>query len=922
MIWKKLALLLSLSSSVALAQFTSVTATISDSDGQTWNNGRWSATLYNPFPANPPSIGGVPLTATQLNLGGFLSPSGVLTASMADNSQVAPTGTQWQFTICPNASTQCSTMLSAVSGASENLSTTLSSQLRQTRFPASPTAFGYLDAEIYPIPLPGGQYFNVTNSITRQWTGTTWQNVGGGGGGFPPLVVNVSNWSTGNSAASAQIQFNCNQTQLVSDTGASGFGSTCEDQVFNDYYPGAQYGFPGVGTDANGYGSQQTYSTIKSYANGIKGYLNSTQFLNGAGDINIIDMNTIVKPAWITGSDQGVSQWQSLLQEELEYTGTSTGSSVGTNDAIAVTITPTANTFNVALNSPLINTTAGTQTGTITFVSLTGQNLAIANTSGGYTVAASTVGSLAADLDVPRLVPNTTQQLSARLITFTVHETTPFTAGQYCDLVGGTFNETFKIASVGTPSGGIQSITAYLRYSHYNTAPMYCGGAVGQYVEYSSDTANGQIYLEQVYGSPATNQILVGHQIPGGFATVLQSGSKAVNVYEGGEVVGVVNPIGGIVDGQYLAIMPTPATWASGNSVRNTNNIASVYTDFFTDNIINNPYANVLLHQEGFAGYGGGLGEVGWASLNGGAIGGSWQGLTGGKYKSPYYSVFHNIWSAGLVFDNAPQAIANSAVDIDCPNCAGYLLGVGHIPAGALSQNVGIFNMGDEVAQIYLDHSQSMFHFVGNNYIHGTSIFGDNQLNTSTLISRVIIDECTQGDCPIGLGGALIRNQTSSLDSNGELKLQALGDQATLAWISSASSTFLAGITYDGTNLAIGSRGTHNGNLDLTNLHVYGTCTGCGGGGGIADIQIVLPTSTINANTCTAPATASMTGLSTTSAFSTAFASNPTAVTGWGSTGGLTFTAWPTTNTINWSICNQTGSNITPGAMTLNVGAQ
>jgi hypothetical protein len=65
-----------------------------------------------------------------------------------------------------------------------------------------------------------------------------------------------------------------------------------------------------------------------------------------------------------------------------------------------------------------------------------------------------------------------------------------------------------------------------------------------------------------------------------------------------------------------------------------------------------------------------------------------------------------------------------------------------------------------------------------------------------------------------------------------------------------------------------------------------------------------------------------MTGLATTSAFSTAFATNPNAVTGWGASGGLTFTTFPTANTLNWSVCNQTAASITPGAMTLNVGAR
>lgn len=90
----------------------------------------------------------------------------------------------------------------------------------------------------------------------------------------------------------------------------------------------------------------------------------------------------------------------------------------------------------------------------------------------------------------------------------------------------------------------------------------------------------------------------------------------------------------------------------------------------------------------------------------------------------------------------------------------------------------------------------------------------------------------------------------------------------------------------------------------------------------IANVQVILPTSAIAANSCTTPASVTMTGVATTSAFSTAFASNPNSVNGWGTNGGLTFNAWPTANTLNWSVCNQTTASITPGAITLNVGAR
>ncbi len=86
----------------------------------------------------------------------------------------------------------------------------------------------------------------------------------------------------------------------------------------------------------------------------------------------------------------------------------------------------------------------------------------------------------------------------------------------------------------------------------------------------------------------------------------------------------------------------------------------------------------------------------------------------------------------------------------------------------------------------------------------------------------------------------------------------------------------------------------------------------------IAVNGVALPTSSIAANTCTATSTATATGAATTSVISSVFASDPTAVTGWGASGGLTLRTWPTANTINYSVCNQTASPITPGAVNVN----
>jgi hypothetical protein len=105
----------------------------------------------------------------------------------------------------------------------------------------------------------------------------------------------------------------------------------------------------------------------------------------------------------------------------------------------------------------------------------------------------------------------------------------------------------------------------------------------------------------------------------------------------------------------------------------------------------------------------------------------------------------------------------------------------------------------------------------------------------------------------------------------------------------------------------------------------------------VAKVQLSLPATTVNANTCSTPAVVTLTGTYSNatctasylhppilcSTFSTAFATNPVAAVGWGANGGLVVELWPDAtddNTLDWSICNQTASNITPTAITLNVG--
>jgi len=180
-----------------VAPFTTVTATVTDSDGQAWINCSWSVTFI-PSAAYPNAstynYNGVSFTSptynSYLQQNGSCDGTGSFSVTLLDNVASSPFGGTWRFTIKPNASVAATVYNSlAVSGTSVNLSSFLSTNSIAPRFSASRSAdaYGYSDTEVSPTPVPGGQYFNVITATTRQWTGTIWQSIIGGTGAYLPI---------------------------------------------------------------------------------------------------------------------------------------------------------------------------------------------------------------------------------------------------------------------------------------------------------------------------------------------------------------------------------------------------------------------------------------------------------------------------------------------------------------------------------------------------------------------------------------------------------------------------------------------------------------------------------------------------------------------------------------------------------------
>lgn len=170
-------LLLLLGSSVAMAQFTTVTATVVDQSSTTWANAPYSWSFQpGPNQSNPANYTYNGAALASYSGSGAANGSGVISVSGAiyDVTLISPIGASYNFTVCPNASSKCSTINFKPSGGSVDIGAAVNAAITTVSFNAIAGAYGYNDAEALLSLLPGSTYWNVTSSTSRCYTGGAW----------------------------------------------------------------------------------------------------------------------------------------------------------------------------------------------------------------------------------------------------------------------------------------------------------------------------------------------------------------------------------------------------------------------------------------------------------------------------------------------------------------------------------------------------------------------------------------------------------------------------------------------------------------------------------------------------------------------------------------------------------------------------
>lgn len=194
--------------------------------------------------------------------------------------------------------------------------------------------------------------------------------------------------------------------------------------------------------------------------------------------------------------------------------------------------------------------------------------------------------------------------------------------------------------------------------------------------------------------------------------------------------------------------------------------------------------------------------------------------------------------------------------------------------------------------------------------ISATVVFRNNTATTDTLVAADCGTVVTESNAS-AVAVAIAQAGTTGFASGYYVTVKNLG--VGTVTITPTTSTINGAATFalvTGQSVDIYSDGTNYQTLGFT-----GAVT-------VASGATAMGTGAISSATCATAVTASATGTVTTDRIVANFNGDPTAVTGYvpATAGMLTIFVYPTANTVNFKVCNNTSSSVTPGAVTINWG--
>ena len=259
--------LFALLASPIFGQQVTVSATVQDSDGQLWVGGSYQVTLVRP--------GGLPnfyCTYTGTNFpasfGGTLDGTGSFSVQLTTTACIVPTGSLWQFQICPDVTGAACGVIQIPVTTSGSISSKINAVILAPRVTGGPGIHAYNDTEV--AAFSPNQYFNVISQQNRCYS-TSWAVCAGGGSGLPAATAaGQAPVSTGPGTTYTA------QPILASTTYTAGVGGvTANTLVMGD---GAGNVIPFVNTSGN-------YGLYSGVATSTAAAISTTTVANSSGQL-------------------------------------------------------------------------------------------------------------------------------------------------------------------------------------------------------------------------------------------------------------------------------------------------------------------------------------------------------------------------------------------------------------------------------------------------------------------------------------------------------------------------------------------------------------------------------------------------------------------------------------------------------------
>lgn len=173
--------------SVAGAQTGTISGTIVDSLGNAWNGALVTA-VFQPAPNNNGPYTWSGGTLNKLPAPVTANTEGQFSIVLPTNTSIVPAGSQWAFSICPLATTQCAVFNYAVTGSADITSVVTSNITNNTVNSLSlPLAY---NTSMLPSPprQVGGLFYNTTTNCTEVYNGTSWSCINASSNTYSPYA--------------------------------------------------------------------------------------------------------------------------------------------------------------------------------------------------------------------------------------------------------------------------------------------------------------------------------------------------------------------------------------------------------------------------------------------------------------------------------------------------------------------------------------------------------------------------------------------------------------------------------------------------------------------------------------------------------------------------------------------------------------